>query len=82
MCVFIGVVCQKFRDIVHGQVIHTALHWAKQVMDKVGHTDCLVRDQVIYITIGGVIKARTLLTASYVREPWEGSYPTNSNGLF
>ena len=59
MRVVSGVACQKFWDIIHGHVIHMALHWAKEVMVKVGHADGLVENQVIlYIPIGRVIKGQ------------------------
>jgi hypothetical protein len=41
-----GVSCQKFWQVIHGHVIHTALHWAKKVMVKVWDVDGLVDNQV------------------------------------
>jgi hypothetical protein len=37
-----GVNCQKFGQVVNGQVIHTTLHWAKKVMVKMWDVDGLV----------------------------------------
>jgi hypothetical protein len=40
-----GVSCQEFGQVVNGQVIHTALHWAKKVMVKMWDVDGLVDNQ-------------------------------------
>jgi hypothetical protein len=37
-----GVGYQEFWGLANSHVIHTALHWAKQVMVKVGYVDRLV----------------------------------------
>ncbi len=41
-----GVSCQKFGQVVNGQVIHTALHWAKKVTVKVWDVYGLIDDHV------------------------------------
>ncbi len=41
-----GVSCQKFGKVFNGHVIHTTLHWAKEVMVKVWDVDGLVDNQV------------------------------------
>jgi hypothetical protein len=46
MRILSGVNGQKFRDIVDGHVIHTALHRAKQMVQQVWNMNCLVDDQV------------------------------------
>jgi hypothetical protein len=40
-----GVSCQEFGQVVNGQVIHTILHWAKNVMVKMWDVDGLVDNQ-------------------------------------
>jgi hypothetical protein len=40
-----GVSCQEFGQVVNGQVIHTTLHWAKNVMVKILDVDGLVDNQ-------------------------------------
>jgi len=37
-----GVGYHEFWGLANSHVIHTALHWAKQVMVKVGYVDHLV----------------------------------------
>ncbi len=40
-----GVSCQEFGQVVNDQVIHTTLHWAKNVMVKMWDVDGLVDNQ-------------------------------------
>ena len=42
-----GVGGQKFWQVVDSHVIHTALHWTKQVMVQMRDMDGLVNNQVI-----------------------------------
>ena len=58
MRIFSGVTCQKFRDIVHGHVIPTTLHWAKEVMVKIRHADRLMKHQVIDIAVRRMVKSK------------------------
>ncbi len=58
MHVVSGVKCQNFWNIVHGHLINTALHQAKQVMIKLWHTYCLVKDQEVCLAISGVVKGK------------------------
>ncbi len=47
---------QKFGDVIDSHVIRTALHGAKQMMQKVWDVDCLVDDQVEPLAAHGVGK--------------------------
>jgi len=40
-----GVGYHELWGLANSHVIHTALHWAKQVMVKVGYMDCLMQYQ-------------------------------------
>jgi hypothetical protein len=62
MHILSGVNGQKFRDIIDGHVIHTALHGAKQMVRQVWDMDCLVDDQVKLLATDGVGKFKTTLT--------------------
>ncbi len=50
MRVVSGVVRQKFRRLVDGHVINLALHWAKEMVVKVGYMNSLVNHNVINLT--------------------------------
>jgi phage baseplate assembly protein gpV len=50
MRVVSGVVRQKFRRLVDGHVINSTLHWAKEMVVKVGDMDSLVNHNVINLT--------------------------------
>jgi hypothetical protein len=41
-----GVSCQKFGQVVNSHIIHTTLHWAKKVMNKMWDVNGLVDNQV------------------------------------
>ncbi len=50
MRVVSGVVRQEFRRLVDGHVINSTLHWAKEMVVKVGDMDSLVNHNVINLT--------------------------------
>jgi hypothetical protein len=57
MCLVSGVSCQEFGQVVNSHVIHTTLHWAKNVMVKVWDVYGLIDSQVecppgLWIIIG------------------------------
>ena len=49
MRVVSGVARQKFRRLVNGHVINSALHWAKEMMVKVWNVYGLVDHNVIHL---------------------------------
>ena len=58
-------------------VILTALHWATQMMVKVRHADCLVKDPVVYIIIEGVIKGQNTADCVICLGAMGGIIPNN-----
>ena len=49
-----GVNGQELWGVVDDHVIHTALHWAKQMMCQIRNLYCLVNNQVIALPSDGV----------------------------
>jgi hypothetical protein len=79
MRVVSGVVHQKFRRLVIGHVINSTLHWAKEMVVKVGYMNSLVNHNVINLTGQRVIIGKRTINGGIGLSAEGGVMPFDNN---
>jgi len=82
MRVVSGVVYQKFSHLVDGHVINSTLHWAKEMVVKVGYMNSLVNHNVVNLTGQRVIIGKRTTNGDIGLSAERGVIPFENNRSF